>query len=287
VLYELGLAHAITDAVILLCAQGQKLPFDLSGLRCIFHDLSTVSGQEALYGELSKALDTIKPSDVPTTVIRGKLERTRSLTADLRILASYPEAALSRECVWFSGFLSALATSEEEKFDPGDIERRDALLTEKRMLLELARRGCAVRCIIAPPRKDDLLEARMETASCRLRTLLALLKDTSEPALERIEVVVSPFRQKNYYVVGHICTSEGFKVGLEKGYDLTLRQTGRDAVNASIAALSTVFEELRSGTLAKFGGGQSGRESRQLLRSSVIRALEESLNNLAAESIEE
>lgn len=32
-----------------------------------------------------------------------------------------------------------------------------------------------------------------------------------DPALESIEIVVSPFRQKNMYTIGHIACFEGYK----------------------------------------------------------------------------
>ena len=44
VMYELGMAHARCQAVILLCRRGQTLPFDLASIRCIFYDVGAEDG---------------------------------------------------------------------------------------------------------------------------------------------------------------------------------------------------------------------------------------------------
>lgn len=41
VFYELGYAHALKKRTILLAKKGTKLPFDLSGFRCLFYETST------------------------------------------------------------------------------------------------------------------------------------------------------------------------------------------------------------------------------------------------------
>lgn len=281
VLYEVGLGHSETDAVILLARRGQPLPFDLSSMRCIFYDLSTLSGQEALIRELLKALDALKPTHVPTMVIKGKRKRTQSVVADLHKLASYSDQALSTECVWFSGFLSTLAIGDQEQFDADQDDYKRALIEEKDALLNLARRGCVIRCIITPPQKDDLIAERTDTAITRLLTLMNFLRDPTETALGHIDFAISKFRQKNLYIIGHMCVSEGFKTGLGRGYDLTLRQTGSEAISASIAAQSLWFDELRAFTMKSYSEGAHAYPTAPY-RGCVIHALQQSLGDLGA-----
>jgi hypothetical protein len=38
VLYELGIAHARCESVVLLAPRNERLPFDLASLRCHFYD---------------------------------------------------------------------------------------------------------------------------------------------------------------------------------------------------------------------------------------------------------
>jgi hypothetical protein len=99
VMYELGLAHAETESVVILCRKGQTLPFDIAGMRCIFYDLLTPSWHESLLPELLRALKS--PPEVPT-VIRGKIDRTRWIIKDLEALAAYPNEAL--DLIGFTGF---------------------------------------------------------------------------------------------------------------------------------------------------------------------------------------
>ncbi len=59
VYYELGYAHAIKKPTIMLCDKTrQKLPFDISGLRCIFYE-NSIAGKSKVEKLLTKHLSAI------------------------------------------------------------------------------------------------------------------------------------------------------------------------------------------------------------------------------------
>ena len=277
VLYELGIAHVRCDSVILLCKQGQQLPFDLAFIRCIFYDLSNRDGLIAFSERLGKTLDALK-SVGPPIVIESILERTKLLISDLQKLAILPDEELSNETVWFSGFLSPYAISKEEPFKPEEAEYRKALFEEKKSMLSLARRGCQVRCIITPPSPEALNPARLDIAHQRLNCLLRFLK-SRDIALKNIEWAVSPFRQKSLYIIGHLSTFEGYKKGIQRAFSLTLRQTVLDVITANISMYEVLFDRLATYTLTTYSGhGEDDR--RDALRLATIRCLENAVEYL-------
>jgi len=58
VFYELGYAHAMNKATILLAERGKELPFDIRSYRCIFYD-NTISGKKDVESNLRKHLSNI------------------------------------------------------------------------------------------------------------------------------------------------------------------------------------------------------------------------------------
>lgn len=282
VLYELGIAHVRCDAVLLLCERGQALPFDLASIRCLFYDLSTIEGKEEFTHQLGQTLESLKRPWIPT-VFDTPLERTRSVVSDFKRLADLPDEELRGETVWFSGFLSTFAISEEERFEKEEIDYKLALLEEREGLLIVARRGCSVRCIITPPSKYDLVDTRLPWALQRLKTLLRFL-ESKDPALSNIEWVISPFRQKNFYIIGRICFSEGFKAGVERGYTLTLRQSDPQAIASSTALHRKLFERLRLHTLITYPPNASHSNESEALRAATVRCLKSSLKFCEAAS---
>lgn len=271
VLYELGIAHVRCDSVILLCQEGQVLPFDLASIRVIFFDLASYDGKVALADRLGRTLDEIRVVGPPTT-IKSVLERTRLITADLQTLARRPDDELSKEVVWYSGFLSSFAISSQEPFPPEEAEYQKALMLEKDSLVALARRGCVIRCIITPPSPDAILRGRLDIACCRVRALREFLKSRDE-ALKNIYWAVSPYRQKSLFLIGHIALYEGYKRGFQRGFGLTLRQTGLDAINACSSLYEVLFDYQSTYTLAKFAAGQSD-DRQEALRLSAIKCLD-------------
>lgn len=109
-----------------------------------------------------------------------------------------------------------------------------------------------------------------------MRALLAFL-ESDEPALQHIEFVISPFLQKNFYIIGRLCFSEGFRIGLESGYPLTLRQSDPDAINSSTLLHRALFDRLRDYTLMQYPPAHSHSNAHENLRLATIRCLQESL----------
>ncbi len=58
VFYELGYAHAMKKPTILLAEKGEKLPFDISGYRCIFYD-NSIHGKIEVEKNLRRHLNAI------------------------------------------------------------------------------------------------------------------------------------------------------------------------------------------------------------------------------------
>src|SRR5262245_57913520 len=56
VMYEIGLAHAIGKPVIVLTRNQEDVPFDLKGLRYLFHDTNNPEWGENLRAELAKKI---------------------------------------------------------------------------------------------------------------------------------------------------------------------------------------------------------------------------------------
>ncbi len=269
VLYELGIAHTRCDSVILVACKGQSLPFDLAAIRCTFFDFSSPSSKADFVDRLSKALSDLRT--VTPTILDSQLERTRVIVSDLRNLAALLDKDLSNETIWFSGGLSAFAISDEEDFPEDEEGCRSALLEEKSALLDLARRGCPVRCIISPPALKAMPE-RPPHVRKRVITLLRFLESTNEPALESIEWVVSPFRQKNLYIIGRISYIEGYKQQFLRGFPVSLRQTSPEAIAANISLCKALFERLQVDTLKHYPSDE-GLSRRDALRQATIACL--------------
>jgi hypothetical protein len=129
-------------------------------------------------------------------------------------------------------------------------------MNEKRPLLQLARSGCPIKMILTPPSEYHFIPDKKTFSVQRLKTLLSVFNDTSDSAIKNISIVISPYRQKSLYIIGHISMSEGFKLGLSRGYDLTLRQSDYDVISASVKAQAILFDELKTHTLSTYGFGR-------------------------------
>lgn len=277
VLYELGIAHVRCDSVVLLCQEGQKLPFDLAFIRCIFYDLSTEKGRVNLAERLGKTIDELRIVG-PPVVIDSPLERTKLIIRDLQELTTLPDDDLVKETVWFSGSFSSFAISSEEPFLPAEAEYHCALISERDTLLTIARRGCRIKCIITPPNPDNFRPATAYYARRRIEHLLKFL-ESGDKALKNIEWAVSPFAQKNFYIMGRISCFEGYKKGIERGYALAIRQTGGDAITANVSLYEVLFDWLATDTLTSYGkSGKGGRQ--EALRQATINCLRKSLKFL-------
>lgn len=276
VLYEVGIAHVRCDSVILLCKKGQKLPFDLSSIRCIFFDLDEPRGDVDLAERLGKTLDSLR-SIAPPIIIDSKLKRTQIIINDLQILAKLPKEEIPKEKILFSGGLSAFSISKNEPIQPGEEQYQEALIIEKESLINLAEKGFIIKCILTPPIYTHVKIDSIDVRKQRLQCLLDFLK-SNDKALKNIEWVVSPFRQKNQYIIGHISYLEGYKKGTLRGFDFTLRQTDSNAISANISLYEVLFNSMEIYTLSTYGS--PGIDDRcEALKQAMINCIKKSLEN--------
>ncbi|MFH1264341.1 MAG: hypothetical protein ABIK89_01345 [Planctomycetota bacterium] len=279
VLYELGIAHTRCDSVILVAREQEELPFDLASMRCIFFDLTSPAGRKEFMDRLFRTIEDLKKAAVPT-IIEKPLDRTNVIIEDLRVLGSLPERDLRHQIVWFSGSLGALAISEDEPVKPEDKAYHDALLTEKETLRKLAEMGCNVRCIITPPTLRALAPEehprQPQRLVMRMKTLVKLLK-SNDPVHDKLEWVVSPFRQKNLYIIGRISYIEGYKKDVGRGYGLSLRQTSSAAIRANISLYEALFDRLKKHTRDTYYTGSETIPGRETLRLATINCLEQAI----------
>jgi hypothetical protein len=271
VLYELGIAHVRCDSVILIAKIGQSLPFDLASIRCIFFDLSSREDTIKFAEHLGKTLESFKRSS-PPIIIESSIERTNVIVNDIQLLSTLFDDELTKETVWYSGFLSAFAISKDEYFAPEENELHNALLNEKESLKELAHRGCKMKCIITPPKPIDYHYEKVNVLCSRLQYLINYL-ESNDRALDNIEWVISPFRQKNMYIIGRISCIEGYKRGIERGYGVSLRQTSLDAIESNISLYETLFDRCVSFTLGEFYKEGSAIRSTEALRKATINCI--------------
>jgi hypothetical protein len=289
VLYEIGMAHVRCESVILVCKKRQKLPFDLASIRCIFFDINGRLGIADFEKRLSRTVGALK-SVGPPQVMKSALDGTKSIIADLQILSSLSDEELSTKTIWFSGFLSSFAIKTEteaqlKEYSPDEREYRLALIEEKNTLLALARRGCLVRCIITPPSEFDLIPERIDYAHRRLETLIEFL-NSNDKALKSIEWVVSPFRQKNVYIIDRLSCFEGYKKGIQSGYALTLRLSTLDAISANISLYEVLYDRLSTWTLTNYHS-EPEDDHREALKNSTKKYLKQCLDFLNSKIAQE
>lgn len=162
VFYELGLAHAISDNVILLTQSTDDVPFDLRDFVHIGYE-NSFDGAEKLANDLSKVLTTILRSADASTTYRAKELALRTGTSDGKV----SEATATGE----APDLGLLHLQAEISRSKGDLNAAKGFL---RTAQDLAGRGegspgeignCAIeaeRC-----RFFDLAERLYETALAR------------------------------------------------------------------------------------------------------------------------
>jgi len=274
VVYELGMAHARCDSVILLAQKNQKLPFDVRQIRCVFFDPKLPEWTRKLSDDLAQVFGRLRRID-PPAVIDNACERTKALIEDLKTLAQRGKR-LSGETVWFSGGLSAFAISPDEYIPPELADYHPLLLREKKSLLSLARQGCTVKVIITPPNLSSLKKVGRSRLGDRLFCLLDFLQ-SGDRALDSIYWAISPFRQTNIYIVGQVSYIEGFKRGDERGFQLSLRQTSPDAIAAYIDLYEALFDHMVEFTLREYGPGDQDAPMRDRLREATIKCLKKAI----------
>jgi Predicted nucleotide-binding protein containing TIR-like domain len=272
VLFELGfmIGRLGRSKVCVLHEEGVDIPSDYAGARFVKLDTEwdwklhlAVSLEQAglpvkMTGIISDALRAA-PND--QEFIRDQVERTKRIVNDLRSLAT-ADSHLRKE-VRFSGFLSAFALGHPEEMS----ERLDGLVLpdEKVALLDLARNGCHVFCIITVPRTTT----NRREACFRLSTLLEFLT-TEDSALHNIYWAVAPRIESYVYIVSDISFFQGFKGDdLVTGFALTERRTGRDELHRQTTLFDERFNMHAAQMLRKADIQRGGDRREDLLRATI------------------
>jgi hypothetical protein len=236
-------------------------------------------GYGGLRSRLNRARRSITRSDASPHIIHSPEERTRLLNNDLQALLK--SGSLHKEAVWASAFLSAFATGPDDSYPPEKQAYLELILKEKKLLLDLARKGCNIKCIISPANENYIRHVGIQHALLRTRRLIEFL-ESGDRALGHIDWAISELGTKNLYIVGHISCFEGYKTSLDLGYGLTLRQTSRDVIRANLDLYQSFFDDLAARTLANWAAGNSKySQRRDLLRIGAIQCLQKSLGFLA------
>jgi len=304
--FEVGCAWASKIKIIPICHSGQRkdqLPFPFSifpalqledeaflwalsqGLEECFNAIHTSPihlpqlGPERLRKsrrDMDRARDSISVTEALPQIIHSPRERTQLIINDLKILLR--SHSPTQETVWTSAFLSSFAIGPDAY--PNDQKDYLKLLTQERdLLLDLARRGCTIKCIISPANKNYIRHAGVDNAIKRTRRLLELLR-SGDNALNHIDWAISELGTKNFYIIGHLSCVEGYKKGIQHGYGLTLRQTSREFINANIDVYRQFFTDLAARSLPKWVSPDEAEKEtseRALLRIAAQRCLEASL----------
>lgn len=298
--FEAGCGWIKHTKMIPICHSGQRkdqLPFPFSQLQALQLDdesfgkvlLDVLSqefgfprhriGQKVGQKKFKHAISRISVAEASPQIIHSPTERTQLINNDLQTLLD--SAGVDKETVWTSALLSTFAITSE---DPYPLEEKDylrLLLKEKELLIKLARKGCAIKCIISPANKNYVMHAGIDYATQRTRQLIDFI-ESKDTALTHIDWAISEVGAKNLYIIGHISCFEGYKKGLDRGYGLTLRQTSHDVINANIDVYSRFFADLAAHTLTKWTSKYDDcvTSENELLRIGAKRCLEESLNFL-------
>lgn len=295
--FEAGCAWMTDMTIIPLCHSGQRkddLPYPfgqyqslqledpnfgkllLTALRTHLGIRQSPTGSHhPLRTKLRKILEVIAGPEAIPLIIHSPKERTRLITNDLKTLLARP--LIGKETVWTSAFLSSFAIGRRDPYPPDQKEYLRLLLEERDLLLQLARKGCLIRCIISPANENLVRHTGFESALRRTKRLLRFLR-SKDSALEHIDWATSELGTKNLYIVGWLSCFEGYKKGVQPGYGLTLRQTSRDVIATNVEVYNGFFSDLAARSLAKWTDKRNKETSeRDLLRAAAIRCLEDSL----------
>jgi len=297
--FEAGCGWIKDIKIIPICHSGQRkdqLPLPFSELQALqlddenfgkvllealsheFEILTVPKIKPKVRQRFKQAISRISVAEASPQIIHSPRERTQLINNDLQTLLN--SAGVDKETIWTSAFLSTFAITSDDPYPPEEEDYLKLLLKEKELLIELARRGCAIKCIISPANKFFTRHAMFDPGIQRTKQLIDFIK-SNDRALSHIDWAISDLRIKNLYIIGHISCFEGYKKGTEHGYDLTLRQTSRDVINVNIDVYSSFFKDLAARTLAKWTNEHDSFTSQnELLRIGATRCLEESLKFL-------
>jgi hypothetical protein len=231
-------------------SQFQAVDADEQGLLALVHSLNDSLEDEKLpdrmleqsfskfFDDLDRDLGEVRTSvaaqsEMRFRVIQSRTDRTNAIIDDLKLLQSTTRPGADRTCIRYSGFLSPFAISDKEVaiaisrqgVTPQEISYFEALKRERDLMIALAQDArFEMKCMITPPSKTNVPTHILAETSIRLQTLKEFLEGKGKSL--NIDWAISPYQQKNTYIVGTISCFEGFKQGAEEGYRFTLRYAG-------------------------------------------------------------
>ncbi len=278
VTHDIGVAHALGVPVLCLSHHGVDVDLaDLRGLRVIYYgDLGDAAERTQLAHTLGRRLRTLVRLTEPCgEVIDSFSDRALAITRDVRRVreAGKPDA----DTVWFSGFLGDFAVSEAG-LESGEVPFKKHLLEQRQALVDLADEGFRLNCILSLPSSDFVIRHNLGIVVRRLRALLDFVREDDsgeDGARRRICWVVSPYRQKNFYIIGSVSCIERFQKAPDRGVDLTLRLTSDAALRANTLAYQALLENLIAGLSP--GGLEDERATLRFLRRDTVTRIERAL----------
>jgi hypothetical protein len=280
VTHDLGVAHGLGVPVLCVCRSGHNPHLaDLEGLRVTYYDnIVTDSAAFSTFVRIlqSRLLKCVGPVDDGVWITDSFEQRTRWITDDFKKLAGEKDA--EPHTVWFSGFLSDFAMHPESLHE--DEAYENELMAQRKALEDLVDRGFRMVCILSLPAARGLLFDTLHTVEVRLKHLLRFVakdKDGETGSKRRIKWIVSPYRQKNFYIIGGISCIERFQKATSRGVDLSLRLTNYAAIHAHTTAYETLLEKLTSA----FNLASRGDENATLrsLRNKTLISIKEAMTS--------
>jgi len=291
-------------------SQFQAVEADEAGIRQLIYSLNHGLGDERLSDgqveqslekflpELKRALSSVretvaKENETRFQVIQNALKRTENIAFDLQELLGAANEGGDQVFVRYSGFLSPFAISDEEIEASIARERGNAnaeryyegLRREREAMLALARNDrCVVRCIITPPREGPFPCQLLPHTTMRLKHLYEFLNGAGRSM--NIEWAISPFQQKNTYIIGTLSYFEGFKQGAQEGYQFSLRYAAEDEVSINIMMYDELFQRLSMSTLTTYPVGPQ-LDTREALREATLKCVRMAIDDVAKSAIPE
>lgn len=278
VTHDIGVAHALGVPVLCLSHHGVDVDLaDLRGLRIIYYgDLGDPSERTHLAHTLGRRLRTLVRLANPCgELIDSFSDRALAITRDVRRVGETGNP--DTDTVWFSGFLGDFAICEAG-LERGEVPFRKHLFEQRQALVDLADHGFRLNCILSLPSSDFVIRHNLDIVLCRLRALLEFVRsdDSGEDgASRRICWVVSPYRQKNFYIIGSVSCIERFQKAPDRNVDLTLRLTSDAALRANTLAYQALLENLMTGLCP--GNLKDERAKLRFLRRDTVKRIERAL----------
>ncbi|WP_314662347.1 hypothetical protein [uncultured Selenomonas sp.] len=130
--FELGYRTALKKPLIHIAAEGESLPFDVSGIRTIFYDLSDPDKLEECRNRLSETIKTLSIEDIPdddtvlsappqqhiNTQILTLLLEIRDTVADVKTLTEESNTKLIEQVISaFASKMQSVSTPQDKAME--------------------------------------------------------------------------------------------------------------------------------------------------------------------------